>query len=276
MIFYDLMWYNYPKNKQYFKVNPDLLENIKYDVVLNKELSSDTSSLEKIIDKYHYLYNKIPFIEHIYVSNSLSFKSVHEKSDIDFFIICKDNRIFLWKLFVRFFFKIFWIYWNHSAWKFCTWFYITSMSKDLYPISIYPLDLYLAYWIAHLQHLYSHDQKRKDDIYKENMRVRQIIPGYEMKEERILKFKQSYWDSFLKRSLEFIFWWNFLENFIGFFWKKKMKSWRKRYWKDWRTMIISDNILKFHAPDIRKIVYLKYKTLKQEPFYKVKDNRDLF
>ena len=27
-------------------------------------------------------------------------------------------------------------------------------------------------------------------------------------------------------------------------------------------MIISDNILKFQAPDIRKVVYLKYKMLK--------------
>jgi len=29
-------------------------------------------------------------------------------------------------------------------------------------------------------------------------------------------------------------------------------------------MIISDNILKFQAPDIRKTVYIKYKTLKNK------------
>lgn len=276
MIFYDLMWYNYPSDKEYFKIHHDLLENIKYKPILEKKLSSKTENLERIINKYHFLYNKIPFIEHIYVCNSLSFSSVHKDSDIDFFVICKENRIFLWKFFLRLFFKIFWMYWSHQAWKFCTWFFITNNNKDLYPISIYPLDIYLAYRIAHLQNLYSENLKFKDEIYKENMRVSKIIPNYQMQEKEILKIKKTTWSSWFKKFLEFVFWWNILNNFLWFFRKKKMKRGKKKLGVDGKNIIISDNILKFQAPDIRKIVYLKYKTLKQKSFHKIKTEKELF
>lgn len=277
MLFYDIMWYNYPDDKEYFSINKDLKKNIIHKIVKEKKLSKDVKKYEQIINKYSFLYNKIPFVEHIYVANSITFKSIHENSDIDLFIITKNNRIFLAKFFVWLFFKIFWMYWNHEKNKFCTWFYITSQNKDLYPITITWVDLYLAYWIAHLQNIYSEDKNKKDDIFKENLWVKHIIPNYKQKEKQILNIKKTYWSSIFKKILEKLFWFDFLNTFLWIIWKKRMEKWKKKLWKDGENIIISNNILKFHAPDIRKIVYLKYKTLKNKTKRKrIKTDKNLF
>lgn len=276
MIFYDIMWYNYPDNKKYFSINKDLISNIKYKSIKEKKLSKNTKKQESIINKYKFLYNKIPFIEHIYIANSLSFKSIHEDSDIDLFIITKENRIFLARFFVWLFLKTFWMYGNHEKNKFCVGFYITNQNKNLYSITINWVDIYLAYWIAHLQHLYSEKKEEKDDIFKENTWVKNIIPQFAEKEQKILDITKNYWSSKTKRVLEKIFWFDFLNRILGIVWKKKMKIWKKKLWKLGENIIISDNILKFHAPDIRKIVYLKYKSLKNIPRKKVKTDKNLF
>ena len=262
LIFYDITWYNYPPDKNYFALAEELTENIKHSPKIEKKLSSNTEKLEKIINKYKFLYKQIPFIHSIYVCNSLSFKSIHENSDIDLFIVCKNNRIFLAKFFTWLFFKIFWLWWNHEKEKFCCGFFVTQQAQDLYPISIWPVDLYLAYWIAHLQPLYSENWVK--EIYKENLWVKQIIPNYQLKEKKILNINFSKWKWFIKSILEKLFGFDFLNSIVGFFWKKKMNRTKKKLWKKWENIIISDNILKFHAPDKRKIIYLRYKSLKTE------------
>ena len=197
LIFYDLMWYNYPKDKEYFFLNSDLLEWINHQPKIEKQLSSNTEEQEKIINKYSFLYRQIPFIENIYVCNSVSFKSVNENSDIDLFIVTKNNRIFLAKLFIWIFFKLFWVYWTHQKNKFCIWFYVTKSSTDLYPISISPIDLYLAYWIAHLQPIYS--ESWNFYIFKENLWVKEIIPNYNFSYKKILNTDITYWKWIIKK-----------------------------------------------------------------------------
>ena len=262
MLFYDLMNYNHPEDKEYFKINPELTEGIKFFPHKKNKLSSNIEPYEKFINKYSKIFRYIPFVKAAYISNSVSFKSVHENSDIDLFIITENNRLFLARLFTWIVFKLLKIWWNHEKGKFCTWFWITEQSQDLYPISIYPIDLYLAYWIAHLQPIYSKNSTQVNDIFKENMRVKQIIPNYNWKYHKIWNTNIIEWKNIIWKSLEKIFWFNFLNSIIGYFWKKKMINWKKALWKKGKNIIISDNILKFFAPDIRKTVYLKYKTLK--------------
>jgi len=274
LIFYDLMWYNYPQDKEYFFLNSDLLEWITHEPKVEKKLSSNTEEQEKIINKYSFLYKQIPFVENIYVCNSVSFKSVNENSDIDLFIVTKDNRIFLAKLFVWLFLKIFWMYGTHKKNKFCVWFYVTKSYTNLYPISISPIDLYLAYWIAHLQPIYSESWNLH--IFKENLWVREIIPNYNFSYKKIINTQISYWKWFLKKFFEKIFGFNFLNNLLWFFWKKRMRKWKKQLWEKGKYIIISDNILKFQAPDIRKTVYLKYKILKDRHLDKKISEKSIF
>lgn len=276
LIFYDLMWYNYPADKEYFFINGELTENIKYKPLIKKQLSYNLKEYENILNKYKFLYKQIPFVKNIYVCNSLSFKSIHKNSDIDLFIVTETDRMFLAKLFVWLFFKVFKMYWTHEKGKFCTGFWVTDINLDLYPITIYPLDLYLAYWIAHLQPLYSENQETTNNIFQENMWVKQIIPRFNWKPKKILEITFTHGRWIIKKTLETLVWWGWLNSLIWFFWKKRMKKQKKILWEKWKNIIISDNILKFQAPDIRKIVYLQYKTLKNTPIHKDKEEKTLF
>ena len=273
MLFYDLMWYNYPDNKNYFKINPELTEWLAFYPKIKKNLSTDIQSYEKFINKYNKIFRYIPFIKNVYVSNSISFKSVHKNSDIDLFIVTENNRLFLARLFTWLFFKILKIWWNHKKWKFCTGFWITEQAIDLYPISIYPIDLYLAYRIAHLQPIYIKNKNDINNVFSENIRVKQIIPNYNWKYQKILNINIIEWKNIFWKTLEKIFWFDFINYIIWFFWKKRMIKWKKKLWKKWKNIIISDNILKFFAPDIRQTVYLKYKTLKPK-FIEKKENKN--
>lgn len=270
LIFYDIMWYNYPYDKEYFFIHKNLTSHIKNNPKKEKKLNSNTKEQEDIINKYSFLFKTIPFIEEVYISNSLTFKSINKKSDIDLFIITQNNKIFLAKFFTYIFLKIFKLYWNHENNKFCTWFFITSQSKDLYPLSISPVDIYLAYWIAHLQNIYLSDKKQNNNFFKENIWVKNIIPNYSIEEHKILNLKKQFGKNFLKTILEKIFGQNFLNNIIWFVRKIKIKK------NKTKSMIISNNILKFHSPDIRKIVYLKYKSLKNTKKFWKKNQENLF
>jgi len=276
LLFYDIMWYNYPEDKDSFWLNEELLENIKYKPLTKKKLSSNVQDYEKIINKYSFLYKQIPFVENIYVCNSLTFRSVHENSDIDLFIVVKSDRMFLAKFFVWLFFKIFNMYGTHEKWKFCTGFWVSDINLDLYPISIYPIDLYLAYWIAHLQAIYSENIENTNKIFQENTWVKQIIPQFNWTEKKILDITFTHGRGVMKKTLETLLWWDWLNNLIWFFWKKKMNKQKKELRKKWESIIISDNILKFQAPDVRKIVYLQYKILKSSPLTVWKKEKTLF
>ena len=273
MLFYDLMWYNYPENKEYFKINPELTEWLAFYPKTKKELSTDIQSYENFINKYSKIFRYLPFIKNVYISNSVSFKSVHKNSDIDLFIVTENNRLFLSKFFVWLLFKILKIWWNHEKWKFCTWFWVTEQAVDLYPISIYPIDLYLAYRIAHLQPVYTKDNHSINNIFSENIRVKQIIPNYNWKYKKILNIQIIEWKNIFWKILEKVFWFDLINYIIWFFRKKRMIKWKKKLWKKWKNIIISDNILKFFAPDIRQTVYLKYKTLKPK-FVEKKENQN--
>ena len=262
MLFYDLMNYNYPENKNYFKINPALTEWIQTKPLKIKKFSSDISTQQNFIKKYQKIFKFLPFVKAVYVSNSVSFKSVHENSDIDLFFILENNRLHIWRLFVKLVFKILKIEWNHQKNKFCTGFWITQQASDLYPISIFPIDLYLAYWIAHLQPIYGSNQEEIQRIYQENFWVKQIIPAYNWQNQNIINIEPIIGENWIKKILEKIFWRSFLNFLIWKIWKQKMVKQKKQLWKAWENIIISDNMLKFFAPDIRKIVYLKYKTLK--------------
>lgn len=262
MLFYDLMNYNYPENKEYFKINPDLKEWIVAKPIKLKSYSSDVSEYEKFIKKYQWLFKYLPFVRAVYVSNSVSFKSVHKNSDIDLFFVIENDRLHIWRFFVKLIFKLLKIEWNHHQWKFCTGFWVTKYWVDMYPISIFPVDIYLAYWIAHLQPIYWETFEDILTVFKENFWVKNIIPAYDAKPQKIIDVEPVLWKSFVKKVLEKIFWFNWLNFVIWFFWKKKMLKEKQKLWKKWENIIISDNILKFFAPDKRQIVYLKYKALK--------------
>lgn len=268
MVFYDVMDYPVPKDKELFFLShsiDDKPQNIDYSQI---KFSWDTKSkympeyIQKI-NKYWWLYRSLPFVQDIYLCNSITFNALNSASDIDLFIVVKNNRLWLARFFSAFLFFVLWQKRTKISFikKFCLSFYVTQDSMNLYPISLKPMDLYLIYWLAHLVPLYL-ENPWNNNIYENNKWINSFLLNFPMQHVINIWTKQFTWSNWFKRFIERIFgWiiWNIFEKFIKVIWIPVIITKNKKLWKKARWVFVSDKMLKFHWNDIRKKVNLKYK-----------------
>jgi len=100
LIFYKIMNYKVPNNYSYFLFEKKAREN-QEAILRAKEFPPDKQKYSRdkknphmddfgtIIKKYHRLYKSIPYVQSIYLCNSLTFNAPKENSDIDLFIVTK-------------------------------------------------------------------------------------------------------------------------------------------------------------------------------------------
>lgn len=124
----------------------------------------------------------IPFVEAVFVCNTLAAHIAKKNSDIDFFIITKENRIWITRLLVilsmiMFRFRI---TGKKRADKVCLSFYSTDAHLNLSDIALSKdeqglPDIYLLYWLGQLAPVY--DPKGiLETIQRENNWVSRYIP----------------------------------------------------------------------------------------------------
>lgn len=272
--FYEIMNYPVPKNTELFfqytdnqrsKMN-NLLKNIDHEEQ-NNSFSRDKKSeymdeYIKEIKRLKSTFQSIPFVEQIFLCNSISFNALDENSDIDVFIIAEPWRIRTVKFRSMILFTLKWAkrIWKRSRKKICLSFFITSDSQNLYPISLSSLDIYLAYRIAHLVLIYQPDDKANNSFFESNKWVKWILPNYQEKQTISLWINPFYWNTKFKDIIETLwdwFLWNIFERIVKHIQKAIIRL--KRIWNPvWnKDVIISDSMLKFHQ-DIREKVSLKY------------------
>ena len=265
------MKYPYPNNKQCFEPVEDIYSLTKKNVVVYPDFSKvdfkDNIVLQsyiKKLEKYWWLFKNLPFVKQIRLSNSITFGVVNENSDIDFFIICKKNRLFLCRFFsilILIFFNLIWI--RKKQWgKIDLNFFVEEDSINLYNISLKPIDRYLVYWISHLVLLYSECKKERNLIFEKNKWIRQILYKHPLTQSINLWIKPIFWKGMMKKIIEKMLdnkLGDLLEKVLKFIWIPIMVSKKKKLWDKWRWIIISDKILKFHWKDIRKKVNLLMK-----------------
>jgi hypothetical protein len=123
-------------------------------------------------------------VKQIRLSNSITFGAVKEGSDIDFFIICKKNRLYLCRLFAILLLGLFNLIWikTKKAGKIDLGFFVEEDKINLYDISLKPLDWYLTYWLAHLVLLYTENLEDKNLIFEKNKWIRQLLPRHPLKQ----------------------------------------------------------------------------------------------
>ena len=280
LTFYNIMNYPVPNNhKQFYfwknktnkqtnnkKTKDNYIENSKN--FSRKEKNPYMKDFLKKIDKYQKLYKSIPFVRDIYLCNSISFNALHKNSDIDLFIVTKENALWRARFFSRLFFtlkkeKLFLKKGKRgeeSAQKFCLSFYTTENNQNLYPICIEQNDIYLAYRLAHLVPLYQ-EQKKQDSsyIYSKNNRIYSILPNLTKTHSIHIWNKKITGKTKIKQILELFFWWIIWKIF------EKIIKWirlpivirkRNKLGKANRGIIINDNMLKFHLDKRKKIHYL--------------------
>ena len=272
--FYEIMNYPVPKNTELFFQYSDteptntnkLLKNIDedewWDSFSRDQKSEYMDEYLKEVKRLKSTFQSIPFVEQIFLCNSISFNALDKNSDIDVFIIAEPWRIWTVKFWSMILFTLKWAkrIWKRSRKKICLSFFITSDSQNLYPISLPTLDIYLAYRIAHLVLIYQPDEEVNNSFFENNKRVKWILPNYQEKQTISLWINPFHWNTKFKDIIETLwdwFLWNIFERIVKYIQKAIIHL--KRIWNPiWnKDVIVSDSMLKFHQ-DIREKISLKY------------------
>lgn len=174
------MDYPIPNQKEFFYFEKKINKEIQIEKLFSREKKNPfMNPFINIINKYWKLYKSLPFIQEIFLCNSISFNALKWDSDIDLFIITKQNSIRRARLFSAIFFKVLWLKrsMKNKKQKFCLSFYITQDSKNLYPIMLEKTDIYLTYRLAHLVSLYQESNKN-ESMYTKNKRFKELLPNH--------------------------------------------------------------------------------------------------
>ena len=239
--FYEIMNYPIPDRKSPFS---------------RSEENPHLEQFLQIIHQRQRIFRYIPFVETVFLANSLSFNACKENSDIDLFIITKPKHLRTARLLTSLVMAIIGIKRNSktSAKKFCLSFFITSDLKSLQSLLLNEQDIYLPYRIAHLVPFY--DQNEKSDFssnwqnfYQQNLRVKEYLPNRTPRQNIFLNLTIKQGRSWFKIFIEKIAnnrLWFFIENLIIKFrtpriQKKIDKNPDLHHW-----VIFTDQILKFH------------------------------
>lgn len=208
----------------------------------------------------------IPFVKLIAVANGLSYSNSKEEDDIDLFIITTKNRIWLVRFFSILILKIFRARPKplDKKDKICLNFFITEESLNLKKIMLPEKndlpDIYFIYWLAQLYPIYDNEIWQK--FIKANLWIKEYLPNYFPKEptlERKIILKQFY--LFLKKIFEKIHIKKFnslSEKFYRWLQLKIMPKHLKEMANQTTSVIINDQILKFHDKDKREIYRQKF------------------
>lgn len=261
LIFYELMNYPIPFQKELFYFEKKTQTQWLEKWFSRKEKNQFLENFIEKINKHGKLYQSLPFISEIFLCNSISFNAVKRDSDIDLFIITKNNSIWRARFFSAIFFKILWLKRSkiNKKQKFCLSFYISEKHRNLYSIMLNKTDIYLTYWIAHLVPLYQ--EKNYQTIFLQNKWLSELLPNHPMDYCINIWNKKFIGKSKVKKILEFLFWWFFgkiIERIIKIIWLPILNKKIYKLWNKWKHIIINDNMLKFHD-DIREEIHLLYK-----------------
>ncbi len=120
----------------------------------------------------------VPFVKSVAVVNSAAFGNVHNKSDIDLFVITTPNRIFLTKGLLMYGLKLLKQLEdnNQSAGRFSLGMFVTThgvkMEKDMMKVN----DPHLAYWLATAKPMYGTSTWYY--VMKKDPYLQQKLPNY--------------------------------------------------------------------------------------------------
>jgi hypothetical protein len=242
--FYTMMQYPIPKQEQYFYYKSK--SNRQVQSPQKEEYNAAMQIRREKIHKYNRLRKNLPYIEHVYLCDSMSFNAADEWSDIDLFFIVKHGCIWRARLLSVIICSILGI--KRSLQKksgfFDLIFYIDEKYTNLESIKLQPEDIYLTYRLAHLIPLY---QSKSYNIYTDNIRIQKILPNFPMK--HITQWEIQKWSWQFKKILEMLRWINpdnFWEQLIKRSRKPLVIRKRESHKESWRGIVITDKMLKFH------------------------------
>lgn len=217
-------------------------------------------ALWKRVRKQAFWWQFVPFVEAVFVGNSLAMGTAHENSDIDLLVITKKNRLFLGRALFSM-----WVHLtglrrhdNKIRGQFCLSFWLPEDNLNLQQMALKE-DPYLECWAATVKPVYGQDSYTR--FIQGNKQLLDVFPN-RPKDYRKPLLTESIialsWRNFWERFLEIILIAPGLEKILKAY---QMKRALKKYdvLKEPYGVIISDKILKFHDKDARKDIAGKLK-----------------
>lgn len=262
LLFYKLMNYPIPKEEEFFyyekatnnKKSPDKNFSREIQNVFRQDYFSQIKKIQNLL-KF------IPFIEQVYLCNSMSFNALTEKSDIDLFIVSSPKKIWHCRFRSVLLFRLTRLKRSKKVKtkKVCLSFYVTSDNLNLYPIKLPNNDIYLTYWLAHLIPIYSTKPEEINAIRKNNQWLQHYLPNHPWEQTIFWDISISkktnrlrkYYENYNKGKLG-----NLIEKIIKNLWLPILIFKKKHLKQEGENIIISDSMLKFHNDQRKKIAYL--------------------
>jgi len=205
---------------------------------------------------------KVPFVEMVAVCNNLAYDNPTELSDIDLFIVIKEDRMWIARLIITLILQFHGVrrHGDKIAGRFCLSFFVTPKKLNMEPLLLKPSDPYMAYWTKLLMPIYGEDTYKK--FREEN--AGWLYANYGLKFSDRPNYRFAFREkNFSKRFLELIFkgWFG---DFIEFLLKKSFKKHTYRKAKKLgpeASVVVTDDMLKFHNRDRRKEYLEKWEKL---------------
>ncbi len=255
--FYEVLGYPIPLNSSAFayqqKINPEKSgENSDFwshwiEFSREKENPYHKEYLT-FLKKWSWLYKQFPFVDAIYLANSMSFNWLHADSDIDLFVVAQERRVWLARFFMT---LMMWVYSIKRRGKiirkrFCLSFFVDRNNQNLETLLLHKRDIYLPYWIAHLVPIYLH---RWALIYSQNLWIQSFLPNWTPQQHISLGIHPSLEIGFFRKIIEICFYWwigNFFEYCIQKIWSLRIRYLTAKKPELHRGVLYTKSILKFH------------------------------
>ncbi len=221
------------------KFTSDQHEKFKeYFQIKNRPGEWDLKYMEKA-EKYIKYISWIPGIMMVGIGNSMAMNSAKQSSDIDLYIVTKNNSMWVVRILVTLIFQLLGVRKTASkhAGRFCLSFFSTLDGMDFSSFAL-DQDIYLYFWIVYFKPIYN-----KDNTYERFIEANSSWADF----SDFLDIKKINLDD--KNNLEL----TWLDNIFKYIFLPKTKKSFHELWKPF-GVVISDDVLKFHDKDIRKQV----------------------
>lgn len=203
-----------------------------------------------------------PFIRFVAVCNTLAISNVRRDSDIDFFIITKDNRLWTSRFVITGALEARDLR-RHGAKtkdRICLSFYLTEATADVRPLLLTDDDPYFAFWLAQLVPLF--DVGCGQALRRANSWLETILPNV-WEEPLQPKLTDTTWTKSVREIREFFLYNWFgdrIENYLKSAQRLKMRMNRESL-QDHpdNRVVISMNVVKAHESDRREEYRQKFK-----------------
>lgn len=197
----------------------------------------------------------LPFLKMIAVCNNVGYNNAAPKSDIDFFIVIRQGRLYLTRFLVTL--AVSWLgrrrHGKKIANRVCLSFYITDGHLNLADIALGPKDIYLVYWLATLAPIYG--QNVYQEFLAANGWLKDYLPNFypaaltgrrKIEDRPLIKLGRNF-----KEKIFGGFFGDGLERLAKRLQLDKMKK-NSFFAENDLKVVISDTRLKFHENDRRR------------------------